>query len=87
MEPRPSPQRVLTELVAAANAVHIGQSTRVVPEPHAVLMRSFTHGGRQVARMKQKKSGTEIVITAALDAERQSKLAELVAKFLDATIA
>lgn len=87
MEPRLSPQRVMTELVAAANAIHTGQPTHVVPEPHAALTRSFTHGGHQVARMKQKKSGTEIVITAALDSERQGKLAELVAKFLDATIA
>lgn len=86
LEPRLTPKRVLDELVAAADAIGTGKSGSGVQEPHTVATRSFMHGGRQVARMKQNKSRTEIVIKTALDTQGQQELAELVAKFLDATI-
>ena len=86
LEPRLPPKQVLGELVAASTAKDSAKTSRVVPEPYPTAQRSFVQAGQQIARMKHDKKKTEIVILASLSAERQRRLAELVANFLDATV-
>lgn len=86
LEPRLAPKQVLGELVAASTAKDSVKTSRVVPEPYPTAQRSFVQAGQQIGRMKHDKKKTEIVILASLSAERQRRLAELVANFLDATV-
>lgn len=86
LTPKLSPRHVLNELVAASKTKGIDKSVHMVPEPHPSVSRSFTHGGRKVARMKQSSSRTELIITLPLSAFRQREFEEFVASFLEASV-
>jgi ParB family chromosome partitioning protein len=84
--PRLSPKQVLDELVAASQAAVGRKSAAMVPEPHPSTMHLLGHDGREVARLRHNKTRTELVVLTPLSLERQRRLTELVARFLDAKV-
>lgn len=85
--PRWAPRRVIDELVAASYVTGKTKSPRMVPEPHAVTISLVGGEGSEIGRLKQIKNRLELVVVTPLSPERQKKLTELIAKFLDANIA
>ena len=85
-QPQLSSKQVFNQLVAASTAKSNTGPAVASTDMNLSSQRSFLQEGRKIARMKQEKHKTEIVIFTPLTADRQHELSEIVAKFLNATV-
>ena len=85
-QPQLSSKQVFNQLVAASTAKSNTGPAVASTDMNLSSQRSFLQEGRKIARMKQEKHKTEIVIFTPLTADRQHELSVIVAKFLNATV-